>query len=251
MQIVKKALLANIGIIIYIFSINIMFLLGRNFSNIEPSLVRIGIAILIGIILILLKLMPIEQLKGIGNKSFKVYAYPIIFSCLYLITFIAVYAVTFGTQHFQLNTNIIFSTLMLLIAISLFEEIVARAFFVNYFNKIFVNMEKFIVISSGVVFGVVHYLNYGVLNIDSISQCISATCIGVFLCAVFIRENRIFPVIIIHTVINLSAAMVSLIYNTDIISQNYESIWFLPIIVSVFSIPFLPLGLKLLNEQSS
>jgi len=248
--IVKKSLLTIMGIIIYIFAVNGTFLLERSFPDIAPSLIRIIMAGTIGIILLLTKIMPVEQLKGIGNNSLKIYTYPIIFSCLYLIIFIFIYVIKFGKQHFQLNTNLIFSTLLLLVAISLFEEVIARAFFVNYISKIIKSTKKVIAIICGVVFGIVHYFNYGILNIDSISQCITATCIGVFLCAIFIRENRILPVVIAHTIINLPAAMVSLIYNMDIVSQNYEAIWFLPLIIIAISIPFLPLGLKLLSKPS-
>ncbi len=250
MQTAKKSILALMSIILYVFAVNGIFLFERNFPNIAPSFIRIIMAGFIGIILLLTKIMPVEQLKGIANKSFQIYKYPIIFSCLYLITYISVYAIVFGTQHFQFNTNSIFPTLLLLFAISLFEEVIARAFLVNYLSKI-INTKKAIVIICGVVFGVAHYLNYGILNIDSVSQCITATCIGAFLCAIFIRENRIAPAMIAHTIINLSAAMVSLIYNMDIVGQNHETIWFLPLIIAAFSVPFLPLGLKLLNEPPS
>ena len=101
MQTAKKFLLTAIGVIIYILAVPAMFQIGRSFPGISPALIRIIFAAAAVIILLLSKIMPVEQLKGIGRKSFKIYAYPIIFSCLYLIIFISVYIIMFGTQYFQ------------------------------------------------------------------------------------------------------------------------------------------------------
>ena len=262
MQIAKKILLIIIGIVIHEFAVNLMHHAGRSFPNMPPYAIRMIFAVSICTLLLLIKLMPVEQLKGLGEKSFSIYVYPIIFAVLYFIALITVYVVLFGAQYFQLNTGIILSTLLFTLSISLVEEIISRGFLVNYFNRIFAtvkNNQKLIAITGGVIFGVAHFPIIQALrphviisNMDLfafVGQAIAATFIGVFICAAFIRRNRILPVIIIHTIFNAPMTITTLIYNTEVAIENHDMIWFFPIITCILAVPFLPLGLKLLNDE--
>lgn len=153
-----------------------------------------------------------------------------------LLLFPACYAfvninIIFNKMDHPLNSILFIALLCLLIGF--FEEVFFRGILLEVFKKYSILNRVFL---SSIIFGFAHL---GGLSLYNIQQVVYATFIGIGFAAVRLRTRTITPLILIHTMINFTAALV----NYDIlVNVNYTQSINLPsAFLSV--IVFLPLAL--------
>ena len=128
------------------------------------------------------------------------------------------------------------------IAPALFEEIMFRGIFISYFIKFFKSSKSIfgIVMASALVFGITHLFNVfaGAPLDTTLFQFFYTFAIGILLGAVYLRTGNLWPPIIIHSLVDISAFSSTALSKIGVIQTglvfNISNILF--IIVSIISI---------------
>lgn len=123
-------------------------------------------------------------------------------------------------------------------AIGLFEEVVVRAILVGHMmhhwkedrHRVFKS-----VLCSSLLFGILHIGNFFSNPVGTIFQIVYASGIGVMFAAAYIRTRNLWPCIILHAIVDLSANL-SLIYvplQADMAAYQ-ESVMQIPSLISYY-----------------
>ncbi|RZJ48238.1 MAG: CPBP family intramembrane metalloprotease [Flavobacterium sp.] len=185
------------------------YLINLLFSNhIESyryhTLLKIGT----NLILILISYFFIQKnglLKLAGIKDSKLKKWHLLLFPLYLamLNLVSLESVNMGLLLPNLALLIIYS-----ITIGVSEELSIRGFIQSYLIKRFDLTKKNIILSilaSSIFFGVMHWLNFDKCLYGELSQFFYATFIGVMFGSLLVITKRIYPLIIIHSIIDFVA----------------------------------------------
>ena len=137
------------------------------------------------------------------------------------------------------NLNPIPVSLLMAAAPGISEEIVFRGIPISNWMRVSCTKRGILpcILLSGVVFGVIHGLN-GMLGADvpsTVFQVGYATCLGVFLAAVFLRGGSLWPCILLHTLIDFTAFLAMDLEAGGLITEalEYDLSFYATVIASV------------------
>jgi len=133
----------------------------------------------------------------------------------YLLIFPPVYLVLLNAAFLdELNMNLLLPNIGFLfiyvLSIGFSEELSIRGFLQSYLIKQFGNTKRNIILSvfaSSLFFGILHLINFNKGLFGELSQVCFATFIGVMFGALLIITKRIYPLIIIHSIIDFVAKL--------------------------------------------
>lgn len=253
----RKILLSISIVLSYIFIILYFPRLRYHFSlNLE--IIKLIISLLFIIVLISTRQLSFNQLKGTTSSRRKEWTtYPLIFAGILFAAWFGFYILYYGIDYLRIpSASHFFNTTLVLVGTVVFEEVLARAFLTNTLLNVWGRKTRTVgcvAVFCGVLFGVLHFFNYGVFNYLSVSQSIFASLTGIYLCLAFIMTNSVFEAIIIHTLFNFSSYLNLLIFNTDAFPD--ESLLFASnvvfTIIFALSIPLLFISIKRMKTQKN
>ena len=162
--------------------------------------------ILIFISLFFIRKNKLEKIAGIKGTKLKRW-YLIIFPLIYLVLLNA-----FIMD--DINTDILLPSILFLliysISIGFAEELSIRGFMQSHLINYLGNTKKniiFSVFSSALFFGLIHLVNFDKGIYGELSQVCFATFIGVMFGFLFVITKRIYPLIIVHAIIDFVAKL--------------------------------------------
>lgn len=150
-----------------------------------------------------IKKLNLSELGGLRNKKTEKKRL-LIFPLLYLVALNLVFAD--DIPNFTISNLIVLSIYCLSIGFS--EELSLRSVLLPLFIKHFGNDKKSVVkaiVIAAVVFGLLHLIKFDKGIYGELSQLCFATFIGVLFGALLITTKRIYPLIIIHSLIDFAA----------------------------------------------
>ena len=195
--------------------------------------------------------------KASRDKHREWLVYPAIFAALLFISWFGVYLFYFGTKYLKLPSFVPFlNTTLILIATVVFEEVIARAFLTNLLLNLWGNKKStanYIVVFCGILFGALHFFNYGVFNYLSVTQSLFASFLGIYLCLAYVMTNSIFETILIHTLFNFSSYLILLAFNTGAFPANVLAVVsnIVFTIIFILSVPLLILSVRRMKTQNT
>ncbi|MCB0443898.1 MAG: CPBP family intramembrane metalloprotease [Flavobacterium sp.] len=180
-------------------------------NGIESYRIHISISIVANLVLILVSYFFIKKnglYKIAGIKSTRLQKW-------YLLIFPLVYLVLLNALFLDdLNTDLLFPNIGFLfiyaLSIGISEELNIRGFLQSHLINRFGNTKKNIVLSviaTSFFFGILHLINFNKGLYGELSQVCFATFIGVMFGALLIITKRIYPLIIIHSIIDFVAKL--------------------------------------------
>lgn len=170
------------------------------------SLFSIGVNVLLSSIAYLfIKKYHLQSLAGIQKRKVT-HAWLLLYP-VYLILVNALFMDEIPTDHLFMNTAIL---LVYCISIGYSEELSLRGFMQSYLIKAYGHSKKgivFAVFGAGFIFGLLHLLKFDKGLYGEISQVFFALFIGVLFGALLLRTKRLYPLIILHTLIDFVAKL--------------------------------------------
>ena len=178
-------------------------------NGIESYQTHMGLGIGANIILIIVSVFFIKKnglLKIAGIKGTKLKRW-------YLLVFPLVFLVLLNVLLMDdINTDILFPNILFLllycISIGFAEELSIRGFLQSHLIQYLGNTKKNIIFSifaASLFFGLLHLLNFDKGMYGEVSQVFFATFIGVMFGVVLVITKRIYPLIIVHALIDFAA----------------------------------------------
>ena len=170
------------------------------------SLFSTGVNILMSVIAYLfIRKHQLQSLAGIQKGTVK-HAWLLLYP-VYLILVNALFMDEIPANDLFMNTVIL---LIYCISIGYSEELSLRGFMQSYLIKAYGHSKKgivFAVFGAGFVFGLLHLLKFDKGLYGEISQVFFALFIGVLFGALLLRTKRLYPLIILHTLIDFAAKL--------------------------------------------
>jgi len=154
----------------------------------------------------------------------------------------------------DVNTNKLIPNIFLLLlhtlSIGFAEELSIRGFLQSHFIRQFGNSKKNIILSvfgAAIIFGLLHFIKFDKGIYGELSQFCFATFIGVTFGSILVITKSIYPLIIVHTIIDFAAKLDStgLSINagpTEVMSVENA------IIISLLTLPCLLYGIFLMKK---
>lgn len=170
------------------------------------------------------------------NKNKKIRAFGLLFFPLY----IAIINIAFGGDYTV--TNWVYNSLilgLLCVSIGIAEELSLRGFLQSYFVKYYATSKKQVigsVIVAAFIFGLLHLIKFDKGLYGELSQVAFATFIGVMFGALLLSTKRLWPLMVLHAIIDFAAKMddmgspfeASIPKQTDLISAIVIALIVLP-----------------------
>ncbi|MEZ4778578.1 MAG: CPBP family intramembrane glutamic endopeptidase [Flavobacteriaceae bacterium] len=180
-------------------------------NGIESYRIHISISIAANLILILVSYFFIKKNELITIAGMSVTqlrkGYLLIFPLVYLVLLNALFLDDLNTDLLLPNISFLF---IYSISIGISEELSIRGFLQSHLIKQLGNTKRNIVLSiiaSSLFFGLLHLINFNKGLYGELSQVCFATFIGVMFGALLIITKRIYPLIIIHSIIDFVAKL--------------------------------------------
>jgi membrane protease YdiL (CAAX protease family) len=214
------------------------------------SLFSTGVNILMSSIAYLfIKKYQLQSLAGIQKRKVT-HAWLLLYP-VYLILVNALFMDEIPTDHLFMNTAIL---LIYCISIGYSEELSLRGFMQSYLIKAYDHSKKgvvFAVFGAGFVFGLLHLLKFDKGLYGEISQVFFALFIGVLFGALLLRTKRLYPLIILHTLIDFVAKLDGIGVSTivDGITKQPTSLAS-AIVTTLVVLPCLIFGILMLRKVS-
>ena len=154
--------------------------------------------------LIFIKRYHLEHLAGLSKKQ-KLSAWGLLIFPLYLVILNALFS---DDMSAYFNYADMLWLIAYCIVIGFSEELGLRGFLQSYLIKEFATTQKGIkwaAFSAAFIFGVLHVISFTKGFYGEIAQVFFATFIGFMFGAILLRTKRLYPLIIIHTLIDFAA----------------------------------------------
>ncbi len=191
--------------------------------------------ILAGISYFFIRRYKLIDLAGLA-KSKKLIYKSLLFFPLYLVLLNVLFADEIASSNL-LRDGVILAVLCWSIGIS--EEYALRGFLQSYLIKNFATTKKqvvYAVIGAAFIFGLLHLFKFDKGLYGELSQVAFATFIGVMFGALLLRTKRLWPLILLHALIDFAAKMdemgspftIGLNKSTDLISAGVITLIVLP-----------------------
>lgn len=221
----------------------------ENVSTDSYLAIRMGFKILYALVSFwLIKKYKLLNLAGLGNQKFKNWFLLIFPLYLLIITspepgeidFAAIPLYKFGILLFHV------------ISIGFAEEYMMRGFMQSFLLKHFGATKRgiyFSVIGTGILFGVLHLVKFDKGLYGEISQILYATFIGTMFGAILLRTNKIWPLVVLHALIDFINNFDKLQREEVNLTVNYSTTSLQDaIVISLVVLPYFIYGLLLLRK---
>lgn len=213
------------------------------------SLFNIVANLLLAVIsLAFIKRYDLIDLAGL-SRSKKLVGLGFLIFPLYLVVINVVFSNDIPMGDLIYNCSIL---LLLCLSIGLAEELSLRGFLQSYIIKYFTKTKKqaiWAVIGGALIFGLLHLIKFDKGFYGEVSQVFFATFIGVMFGAILLRVKRIWPLIIIHALIDFAAKMDEMGHPFQM--KNTEPTEFISaIVITLIVLPCLIYGLVILRKPS-
>ena len=170
------------------------------------TLLGMGINIVLIIIsLIYIKRYKLSDLAGIG-KSVLQHKVLLLFP-LYLIAVNLLFADAIPTNHIVWNASLL---LVYCLSVGLSEELSLRGFMQSYLIQHYGTSRKKVlwaVLGAAFIFGLLHLIKFDKGLYGELSQVLFATFIAVMFGVLLLRTKRLFPLVILHAIIDFAAGL--------------------------------------------
>ena len=160
--------------------------------------------VLAGISYVFIKRYELIELAGL-DKSKKLIHIGLLFFPLYLVVVNLLFADAISSSTMVQDIGVL---AVLCISIGLSEEYALRGFLQSYLIKNFALSKKqvlYAVIGAAFIFGVLHLIKFDKGLYGELSQVAFATFIGVMFGAILLRTKRMWPLVILHALIDFAA----------------------------------------------
>ena len=199
-------------------AILILFLLVRNYVSIQlsnngivsyqaHSYFQIGANIILALIsLYFIKKNKLQELAGMSKRKIKRIGL-LLFPLIYLPVLNILFLDDVPADNILINSTIL---IIYCLSIGFAEELSIRGFIQSYLIKHVGTTKKGVVISvigSAFIFGVLHLFKFDKGLYGEISQIFFAIFIGVMFGVILLLTKRIYPIIIIHAIIDFAAKL--------------------------------------------
>jgi len=204
--------------------------------------------LLAGISYIFIKRYGLMDLAGF-NRDKKLIHIGLLFFPLYLVVVNSLFADAISSSNMIQDIMVL---ALLCISIGLFEEYALRGFLQSYLIKNFTQSKKqvvYAVIGAAFIFGLLHLIRFDKGLYGELSQVAFATFIGVMFGAILLRAKRIWPLVILHALIDFAAKI-------DSIGQPFQVAINKPtnltsaIIIALIVLPCFVFGLIILRKKT-
>lgn len=155
---------------------------------------------------VFIKRYELSHLGGL-TKNKKILSFGLLFFPLYIAVLNIVFAGEFTVTHWVYNSFIL---VLLCLSIGLSEELAFRGFLQSYIIKFYCASKKQViwsVIAAAFIFGLLHLIKFDKGIYGELSQVAFATFIGVMFGALLLRTKRLWPLIVLHAIIDFAAKM--------------------------------------------
>ena len=204
--------------------------------------------VLAGISYVFIKRYGLIELAGLSKGKKLIYR-AVLFFPLYLVIVNLLFA---DAIFFSNMIRDIMVLAVLCISISLSEEYALRGFLQSYLIKNFASTKRqviYAVIGAALIFGVLHLIKYDKGLYGELSQVAFATFIGVMFGAILVRTKRMWPLIILHALIDFAAKI-------DGIGEPFSIVLSKPttlisaVVIALIVLPCFILGWVILRKRS-
>lgn len=253
----RKIILSVLIIVAYILIVLYFPYAQHYFPRINLEVFKLIIAGALLAILLLSKQFRLSQLKAQGSELKAWLRYPLIFAGLFFVSMFVTYLVVFGAEYLRVPSVAQAADLLLVLCGTvIFEEVISRAFLTNLLLRIWRRNAKaisWVVLLAGVIFGVLHYFNYRVISVVSVLHSVSASLIGVYFCAAFMKTNSLSTTILLHAVVNFPAFLLALLFDTSIAPEAsvQRASLIMIFVLFVLSLPFVVISIKELRKKAA
>ncbi|MEN8907110.1 MAG: CPBP family intramembrane glutamic endopeptidase [Clostridiales bacterium] len=258
-QVLKYPILSSI-IVMFLVSlltevkINAFFekYFNNQISNYLQGIVMQGLATII--IVIFIFYLGIQEEAKI--KKFKEWKNLVLFWPLLLISAVMFFEYISVSTGIKQDFFLIIVYILLFISTGFVEETIFRGFITTLFIKKWGNSKKgiyFSVIIASSIFGILHLFNLFSGRADliySLSQLIYSAVFGIIFATCMLRNDSIWPVIIVHAIFDLVACL-GQIDNNSTFDLTKDLTWNVFIFNLVLSVPLLIYGLFILRKVES
>ncbi|WP_299683531.1 CPBP family intramembrane glutamic endopeptidase [uncultured Dokdonia sp.] len=224
-------------------------LIGQGITSYRShTLFSTGVNVLMSLIAYLfIKKYHLQTLAGIHTE--KVQHQWLLLYPLYLILINVLFMDEMVTDNLLMNSILL---LIYCISIGYSEELSLRGFMQSYLIKAYGHSKKGIVFSvfgAGFIFGLLHLLKFDKGIYGEVSQVFFALFIGVLFGALLLRTKRLYPLIIIHALIDFFAKLDSMgISETTTEATKQATSLTSAIVITLVVLPCLIFGMIMLRK---
>lgn len=197
---------------------------------------------------VFIKRYNVTELAGIAKNKNLLYKALLLFP-LYLVLINFLFADEIASASIIKDSSVL---LVLCLSIGFAEEYALRGFLQSYIIKYFANTKKQVlwaVVTAALIFGLLHLVKFDKGVYGELSQVAFATFIGVMFGALLLRTKRLWPLLIIHALIDFAAKIdgigepftQSISKPTDVISA---------VVIAVLVLPCFIFGWMILRKKN-